>query len=48
MPDETIVDSWRVITVSSAGLTRFIRLSSMDRPVFFSTTSMTVMPWARS
>jgi hypothetical protein len=49
MPEEIMVASWRVITVSSAALTRFgPSESSMLRPDFFSRRSMIVRPCVRS
>src|SRR3954453_7779208 len=45
MPEEIMVASWRVMTVSSCALTRLgPRDSSIESPVFFSTRSMTVRP----
>ena len=47
MPEEIMVASWRVMTVSSCGLDRLEPSeSSMLSPVFFSTRSMTVRPRA--
>src|ERR1044072_9521996 len=49
MPEEIMVASWRVMTVSSCALTRFGPSdSSMLSPVFFSTRSITVRPRAFS
>ena len=45
MPEEIMVASWRVMTVSSCALTRLgPNDSSIWSPVFFSTSSMTVRP----
>ena len=45
MPEETMVASWRVMTVSSAALTRFgMRRSSIFMPLFFSSSRMTWRP----
>ena len=49
MPEEIIVASWRVMTVSSAALTRFgMILSSTWSPLFFSASSITWSPRPRS
>ena len=45
MPDEIIVASWRVMTVSSCALTRLGPSdSSIWRPDFFSSSAMTRRP----
>src|SRR3954451_11821627 len=50
MPDEIIVDSWRVATVSSCAFTRLKRamMSPTSLEPFFSTMSTTIRPLARS
>src|ERR1700754_1562389 len=48
MPEEIIVASWRVMTVSSAAFTRLTSVSSMLRPDFFSASWMTLSPCLRS
>src|SRR4051794_34996748 len=50
MPDEIIVDSWRVATVSSCDLTRLKRamMSPTSPDPFFSSMSTTMRPLARS
>src|SRR5829696_2968370 len=50
MPDEIIVESWRVATVSSCALTRLKRamMSPTSLEPFFSTMSTTIRPLARS
>ena len=45
MPDETITESWRVITVRSLALTFFVpMLISIERPVAFLSSFWTVSP----
>ena len=44
MPEEIMVDSWRVMTVSSAGLMRWKRLMSPLKAFFFSRSSMAFRP----
>ena len=48
MPEVIIVASWRVMTVSSAALTRWTKERSALKAFFFSRSSMTFRPCARS
>jgi hypothetical protein len=50
MPDETIVESWRVATVSSCAFTFLKRpsISPTSAALFFSSMSRTIRPFERS
>ena len=48
MPDETIVENWRVATVSSSGLTFLKRAKMSPWPAPCSSMSTTIRPRERS